>query len=98
MEQLKRKEMIEKLAKFRAAADKMSEDVYNISLKILSITSDLEHKSDKTPEEFAIYERLSELSNSIINASLNANAYNRSMWEDYTSVIKSLSSDSDGAR
>lgn len=96
MEKLKRKEIIERLSRFRACGDQLSDDLYNISMEILNITSELESRDDLTPEECEIFKKLSALTQPIMQASLNSDKYNKSMLKDYTSAIKSLSLESEG--
>lgn len=99
MEKLKRKDMIERLSRFRACGDQISDDLYNLSLKILNITSELETKSAReeiSHDEEAILLKLQELTEQILRSSLNADKYNKSLLKDYSSVIKSLSSESGG--
>ena len=96
MEKLKRKEIIERLSRFRACGDRLSDDLYNLSMKVLNITSELEVKPVLTNEEREIFDKLSALTQPIMQATLNSNEYNKSMLKDYTSVIKSLSLDSEG--
>lgn len=96
MEKLKRKDIIERLSRFRACGDQLSDDLYELSMNVLSITNELEVRNDLTPEEQAIFDKLRALTQPIMKATLDADKYNRSMLKDYTSVIKSLSSESEG--
>lgn len=90
MKKLNNSEMIDSLSRFRAAGDKLSEDVFELSSLLLSISSELERKADKTDVEQAIYDKIASKVELILRATLNANDYNDSMWKDYTSVIKQL--------
>lgn len=91
---MKRKEIIKKLTAFRSYSDKMSDDLFDLSIKILDITGALESKS-RTSEEDALYAKLSDLTQIIMKATLNSNKYNESLINDYMPVLKSLSSDSE---
>ena len=90
MEKLSNSQMIEKLANFRATGDKLAEDVFDISEKIISIVEYLQAKADKTDSENETYSKLTELSQILLSSILDADKYNQSMWKDYTQVIKNL--------
>ncbi|EHJ7977362.1 hypothetical protein QSZ85_000652 [Escherichia coli] len=96
MEKLKRKEIIERLSRFRSRGDQLTEDLYNLSMAVLGIASELESKQNRTPEEEVIFEKLRGVTQQILKASTNADSYKKSMLKDYTSVIKNLSIGSEG--
>lgn len=90
MTKLSNTEMIDHLARFREAGDKLSEDVFELSSLLLNISSELELKPNKSEEELAIFEKIASNSDLIVNSIMNANDYNNTLWVDYTPVIKHL--------
>ncbi|MET3816255.1 hypothetical protein [Pantoea sp. UYEF8] len=94
MKKLSNTEIIDKLSRFRAAGDKISEDVFELSSLLLSITEEIDQKANKTAEEKAISEKIASHLQLIGQSILNAHAYNDSLWKDYTSVIKQLGGES----
>ncbi|MDT7011996.1 hypothetical protein [Enterobacter cancerogenus] len=92
MEKLSKSMLLEHLSNYRAASDKVVEDIYELSEKILPIISELMVKPDKTEFEQQIANKLSALTEKFIVASLNAHDYNRSVWKDYKKVINALDS------
>lgn len=82
--------MIDSLARFREAGDKLSDDVFELSSLLLNISSELEQKPEKTAQELVILERISSSSELIVQSIMHANEYNNSLWVDYTPVIKHL--------
>ncbi|HDG1688507.1 TPA: hypothetical protein PFE28_004513, partial [Kluyvera cryocrescens] len=91
---LSNKQMIEHLSRFRDAGDKLSEDIYNISMRIFDIISEAEARENKSEGEEALLSRLRGMSEIIMSSALDSNKYNDSMWKDYTRVIKSLGANS----
>lgn len=94
MKKLSNTEIIDKLSNFRAAGDKLSEDVFELSSLLLSISSEIDEKADKTAEEEAISKKILSQLNLIGQSVLNAHSYNDSLWNDYTVVIKQLGGES----
>lgn len=94
MKKFSNREMIDSLARFRESGDKLSEGVFELSSLLLSISTEIEQKPDKTPEEQAIFEKISSNSELIVNTIMHANEYNNSLWVDYTPVIKHLGGES----
>ncbi|MCK7307890.1 MULTISPECIES: hypothetical protein [Enterobacter] len=90
MKKLSNTEIIDKLSKFRAAGDKISEDVFELSSLLLSISEDIDKLAEKTESEKALSRRLHANLQLIGQSILNAHAYNDSMWKDYRVVIKQL--------
>ncbi|EMF5054506.1 MULTISPECIES: hypothetical protein [Serratia] len=90
MDNLSNKQMIEHLSRFRDAGDKLSDDIFNLSLKILDIINEAEGRANRTDEDSVILAQLKNMSEMLISSTLDANAYNNSMWKDYTKVIKAL--------
>lgn len=97
MNTLSNKKMIEHLARFRDAGDKLSEDVFGIALKIFEIIAEIEAKNEIAEGEAAVLSKLKGMSEMLLRATLDANEYNDSMWKDYTKVIKALG-ESKGAK
>lgn len=94
MKKLSNTEIIDKLSNFRAAGDKLSEDVFELSSILLGISSEIDEKAVKTAEEEAISKKILSHLNLIGQSILNAHAYNDSLWNDYTVVIKQLGGES----
>lgn len=94
MKKLSNTEIIDKLANFREYGDKVSEDVFELSSLLLSISEDIDKKTEKTEFEKALAERLHSNLQLIGQSILNAHAYNDSLWKDYTQVIKQLGGES----
>lgn len=92
MEKISRSVLLEHLSNYRAASDKVVEDVYELSEKILPLISELRAKPDKTDFEQQLSDNLNALTEKFIRASLNAHDYNRSLWKDYKKVINALDS------
>ncbi|MDF7789595.1 hypothetical protein CG435_10845 [Pantoea ananatis] len=90
MKKLSNTEMITHLSRFREAGDKLSEDVFELSSLLLNISTELEKKGNKNPEEQEIYDKISSNTNLILKSILHANEYNNTLWEDYSPVIKLL--------
>lgn len=90
MKKLSNTEIIDKLSRFRAAGDKISEDVFELSSLLLSISEDIDKLAEKTESEQALSRRLHANLQLIGQSILNAHAYNDSMWKDYRVVIKQL--------
>lgn len=90
MKKISNTEMIDHLSRFRAAGDKVSESVFELSSILLKLATDLESKESRTEEEQAILDELMEKLNFVLSSVLIANDYNNSMWTDYTPVIKQL--------
>lgn len=90
MKKLSNTEMIDHLARFREAGDKLSEDVFELSSLLLDISSGLEKKENRSVEEQEIYERITSNTTLILKSILHANEYNNTLWVDYSPVIKHL--------
>jgi hypothetical protein len=90
MKKLSNTEIINKLSNFRAAGDRISENVFELSSLLLSISEEIDKKAVITEEEKAVSERIHSNLQVIGQSILNAHAYNDSMWKDYTMVIKQL--------
>lgn len=90
MKKISNTEMIDHLSRFRAAGDKVSESVFELSTILLKLSTDLESKEIRTEEEQAIFDVLKENINLVLSSVMSANEYNNSMWVDYTPVIKQL--------
>lgn len=95
MDKISKKQMLEKLAKFRAAGDQINNDLNNLSERILSIYQYISVKEDKTTEEEEVCRQLKQLLEPILQYALNSHNYNQSMWKDYTQVVKALGASSD---
>lgn len=93
MEKLTKKQMIERLAKFRAACDQINDDLNNLSNSVLSTYQLISAKEDKTEEE--VCRQLKVLIDLVVKSTLSSDKYNRSMREDYTQVVKTLGASSD---
>lgn len=93
MKKLSNTEMIDHLSRFREAGEKLSEDVFELSYLLLKISSDLERKDNKSPEEQDIYEKISSNTELILKSITHANEYNNTLWVDYSPVIKHLGKD-----
>ncbi|PKC39248.1 hypothetical protein V461_21730 [Pantoea ananatis BRT98] len=83
-------EIIDSLSRFRASADKLSDGVFDLSSLLLSISTELENKKNRTQEEDRILSQIASQTNLIAQSIMNANEYNNSLWVDYTPVIKQL--------
>ncbi|WP_145055757.1 hypothetical protein [Mixta calida] len=97
MSGLSNKEMIERLARFRDAGDKLYDDVFNITVKISDIIQELDSNPERNEAENSVLSNLKSMSEMLIQAALDANEYNASMLKDYTKVIKALG-DSKGVK
>lgn len=96
MDKLTNKQMIERLTKFRDAGDKLSDDIYNISLHIFDIIKDADARQNKDEAENETIKKLKNMIELLMQSSLDSYHYNQSMWDDYTTVIKSLGENSGG--
>lgn len=92
MNTLSNKQMIEHLSKFRDAGDKLSEDIYNISLRIFAVIDAIQSRENRSEGEELILSQLSGMAELLMSSALHSNDYNRSLWDDYTKVIKALGS------
>lgn len=95
MEKLTKKQMIERLAKFRVACDQINDDLNNLSNSVLSTYQLISAKEDKTEEEEEVCRQLKQLINLVIKSTLSSDNYNKSMRQDYTQVVKTLGASSD---
>lgn len=95
VDKLTKKQMLERLAKFRAAGDQINDDLNSLAERILSIYQHISSKDDRTPEEEEVYRQLHDLLTPILQSALNSHNYTQSMWKDYTQVVKSLGASSD---
>ncbi|EMG7934212.1 hypothetical protein V5M84_002285 [Enterobacter hormaechei] len=95
MEKINKKQMVEKLAKFRATADQINEDLNSLSQNVISIYQTLSLKESMTEEEQAVWLQLKGLLEPILQSTLHSHNYNQSMWRDYTQVVKALGASSD---
>lgn len=92
VETLTNKQMIEHLSKFRDAGDKLSEHIYDISIKIFEVIADLQARQNRSEGEEQTLRKLSDLSELLLSSAVDSGKYNQSMWHDYTKVIKALGS------
>lgn len=90
MTKLKNTAVIDHLAEFRRAGEKLSEDVFELSSLLLDISTKLEKKADRSEDEKAIYKEITSNAELIVKSILHANEYNNSIWVNYTPVIKHL--------
>ncbi|MBW7622343.1 hypothetical protein LDJ78_23945 [Citrobacter portucalensis] len=90
MDSLSNKQMIEHLSRFRDAGDKLSEDIYNISMRIFELISETEARENRSEGEEAMLSRLKQIVELLLSSALDSHNYNESMWKDYTKVIKAL--------
>lgn len=95
MEKLTKKQMLERLAKFRAAGDQINDDLSNLSERVLSIYQYISVKEDKTADEEEVCRQLKELMEPILKSVVDSHNYNQSKWKDYTQVVKTLGASSD---
>lgn len=95
MEKITKKQMIERLTRFRAASDQINDDLNRLSEKVLMIYQLISVKPDKTPEEEEVSRQLQGLVEPILESTLHSHNYNDSMWKDYTLVIKALGASND---
>ncbi|EOA4402464.1 hypothetical protein ACTWBQ_000011 [Citrobacter amalonaticus] len=86
-----KKEILESLSKFRGASDKLSDDIFNLSSKILRVLESLPKPKDRTPEMDMVYQQLNDMVNDVLQSSLDANSYNESLYKDYTKAVKKIS-------
>ncbi|QGW86780.1 hypothetical protein EAAEB30_08815 [Enterobacter asburiae] len=92
MTNLSNKQMIEHLSKFRDAGDKLSEDIYKISVRISEVIDGIQSREDRSEGENIVLQQLTSMSELILASALHSNDYNKSLWKDYTKVIKALGS------
>ncbi|CDZ82741.1 hypothetical protein I5373_02790 [Citrobacter koseri] len=90
MDSLSNKQMIEHLSRFRDAGDKLSEDIYNISIRIFDLISETEARENRSEGEDLMLSRLKQMIDLLLASSNDSHNYNESMWKDYTKVIKAL--------
>jgi hypothetical protein len=94
MDSLSNKQMIEHLANFRDAGDKLSEDIYKISMRIFDLISETEARVGRTEGEDMVLSSLRNMIELLLQSALDSHNYNDSMRKDYTKVIKALGSKS----
>jgi len=95
LEKLTKQQMIERLSKFRAASDKINDDLNDLSEKILSIYQLVVAKPELTHEEEVIVGNLRGLIDPILKTIVDSQKYNESLLKNYTPVIKALGASHD---
>lgn len=96
MEKLNKKQAVERLARFRATADQINEDLNSLSQNVITIYQSLSLKERMTEEEEVICLQLRGLLEPILQSTLHSHNYNQSIWRDYTQVVKALGASSEG--
>lgn len=95
MDKLLKKKMIEHLASFRAASDRVNDDLSDLSQKILLILDEVSKFENINEREEKVRNSLSALVEPIMNGIIHSHEYNNSMWNDYTQVVKTLGASND---
>lgn len=94
MDSLSNKQMIEHLSKFRDAGDQLSEDIYEITMRIFELINQTEALENRSADADVMLSSLKNMVELLLKSSLHSNIYFESMRNDYTKVIKALGSKS----
>ncbi|EKS7780420.1 hypothetical protein ACOGYP_001825 [Edwardsiella piscicida] len=86
-----KKEIIESLSRFRNASDKLSDDIFNLSSKILAVLENIPHSDQRSPELESVAHQLNEMVSDVLQSTLDANTYSQSLFKDYTKAVKKIS-------
>ncbi|MGU3521813.1 hypothetical protein ACLBW2_01720 [Enterobacteriaceae bacterium C23F] len=86
-----KKEILESLSRFRNAGDKLSDDIFNLSSKILAVLESIPHADQRSPELESVTRQLNEMVSDVLQSTLDANTYSQSLFKDYTKAVKKIS-------
>lgn len=86
-----KKEILESLSRYRNASDKLSDDIFNLSSKLIGIIESFPAHDVRTPEVEAAYQQVAGMLSDVLQATLDANQYTDSLYKDYTKAIKRIS-------
>ncbi|EPK6162465.1 hypothetical protein KY207_001492 [Providencia stuartii] len=90
-----KKEILEDLAKYREASDKMSSSILDISTKALEITGYMEKKLPNTDENKEFHDLLNEFIEVILEGVISTTEYSSSLRKDYRLAIEKIASSKD---
>lgn len=85
-----KKEILEDLAKYREASDKLSDSVLDISSKALEVTMYIEQNIPQTTENQEIHEKINQFIEVVLRGVANTNEYSASLRRDYVQAINKI--------
>ncbi|EML2487238.1 hypothetical protein RGP42_004666 [Providencia rettgeri] len=88
-------EILENLARYREASDKLSSSVLDISTKALEITGYVEHKLPRIEENKEFYEMLEKFFEIVTEGVMQTTEYSSSLRKDYRLAIEKIANSKD---